>query len=163
VVETALDGVLFIDEAYSLKKDAPWDFGAEAIETLLKLMEDNRERLVVIVAGYPDKMEEFIRSNPGLQSRFSRRVGFEDYSAAEMLEIFERLAADYDMVIEPDARDLLLERFRRSDVYANGRGVRNDFEAALVKQSNRVALMAGSPSKRDLSLLVKEDLIVDDT
>ena len=89
VIDSALDGVLFIDEAYSLAPSAPADFGSEAISTLLKRMEDDRDRLVVILAGYGDEMQTFIDSNPGLQSRFNRYIHFDDYSAEELMAIFE--------------------------------------------------------------------------
>jgi SpoVK/Ycf46/Vps4 family AAA+-type ATPase len=161
VVESALGGVLFIDEAYSLvKEDSPWDFGNEAIETLLKLMEDNRHRLVVIVAGYPDKMKKFIKSNPGLESRFTRSIEFEDYSAQEMLSIFERFATSAGIKVDPGCRDSLLERFRqveRSSSYGNARGVRNEFEGALRRQADRIAPLH-APSDRDLTVLLKEDI-----
>jgi hypothetical protein len=160
VVESAFDGVLFIDEAYSLVKESPWDFGAEAIETLLKLMEDNRHRLVVIVAGYPDKMLEFIESNPGLKSRFTRTIHFEDYSAEEMLRIFEQYAISSDFRLDTGAQQALLTYFRakQGDAgYGNGRGVRNDFEASLRRHSDRIATMR-VPLYEDLSVLLKEDV-----
>jgi stage V sporulation protein K len=161
VVESALDGVLFIDEAYSLVKEAPWDFGPEAIETLLKLMEDHRERLIVIVAGYPDKMDQFVASNPGLQSRFTRRIEFEDYTAGEMIQIFSQYAASNDYTLDSEARRPLLAHFqeRQGDAtYGNGRGVRNDFEYALVRHSSRIAAMR-APSDYDLTTLMAEDVI----
>jgi SpoVK/Ycf46/Vps4 family AAA+-type ATPase len=164
VVESALDGVLFIDEAYSLVKDAPWDFGPEAIETLLKLMEDHRERLIVIVAGYPDKMDEFVASNPGLQSRFTRRIEFEDYSADEMLQIFSQYAASSDFRLDSGAEQLLLARFREKQgeaTYGNGRGVRNDFEYALVRHSSRVAALH-APSDYDLTTIGAQDVVARD-
>jgi Cdc6-like AAA superfamily ATPase len=141
-----LDGVLFIDEAYSLVKEAqPWDLGPEAIETLLKLMEDHRNRLIVIVAGYPDKMNEFVASNPGLQSRFTRKIEFEDYSADEMLQIFTQYAASNDFTLDFGAQQRLLARFQEKQgeaaTYGNGRGVRNDFEYALVRHSSRVVAL----------------------
>lgn len=160
VVESALDGVLFIDEAYSLVKDAPWDFGPEAIETLLKLMEDHRERLVVIVAGYSDPMADFIRSNPGLQSRFTRRIEFEDYSAKEMLQIFEKRAADHSFRVTPTAADVLLQYFATvegDDGFGNGRGVRNTFEKVTVRHADRVAALQ-NPSDYDLTTLNEEDV-----
>jgi stage V sporulation protein K len=161
VVESALDGVLFIDEAYSLVKEAPWDFGPEAIETLLKLMEDHRERLIVIVAGYPDKMDQFVASNPGLQSRFTRRIEFEDYTAGEMIQIFSQYAASNDFTLESEAQRLLLAHFRerQGDAnYGNGRGVRNDFEYALVRHSNRIAALR-APSDYDLTTMVAQDVV----
>lgn len=162
VVESAIDGVLFIDEAYSLVKDAPWDFGPEAIETLLKLMEDHRERLVVIVAGYTDKMAGFIASNPGLQSRFTRRVEFQDYTAAEMLQIFERRALDHNFELASDAIRALLEYFvsvAGDDGFGNGRGVRNVFEASTMRHANRVASIK-NPTYGDLTILTKADVCI---
>jgi stage V sporulation protein K len=160
-VESALDGVLFIDEAYSLYKETTWgDVGSEAIETLLKLMEDHRDRLVVIVAGYTDKMVEFIASNPGLQSRFTRQIEFQDYTADEMLPIFEQNAADNDFELDPAARQALLNDFRRvegDDGFGNGRGVRNVFEAAVRRHANRIATMS-APSDRDLTVLIRADV-----
>ena len=107
VVNKALDGILFIDEAYSLTpRDSGDIFGAEAIDTLLKLMEDNRNRLVVIAAGYPDLMKSFVRSNPGLQSRFKTTLMFEDYDVPELLEIFINLCRDYKLEITPELKHL---------------------------------------------------------
>ncbi|SED39527.1 ATPase family associated with various cellular activities (AAA) [Rhizobiales bacterium GAS191] len=163
VVESALDGVLFIDEAYSLVKDAPWDFGPEAIETLLKLMEDNRERLIVIVAGYTDPMAEFLDSNPGLQSRFTRRIEFRDYTADEMLQIITRQAEGHNFELGPDAGEALYEYFESVEgdaAFGNGRGVRNIFEAAIVRHANRVAAMR-QPSDHDLTALLRSDVLND--
>jgi hypothetical protein len=160
VVESAMDGVLFIDEAYSLVKDAPWDFGPEAIETLLKLMEDHRERLVVIVAGYTEPMADFIASNPGLQSRFTRRIEFPDYTAGEMLQIFEKQAENHNFELAPEAIEALLNYFKiveGDDGFGNGRGVRNIFEAAIGRHANRIASMPQT-SYRDLTLLTKADV-----
>jgi Cdc6-like AAA superfamily ATPase len=160
-VESALDGVLFIDEAYTLYKETTWgDVGSEAIETLLKLMEDHRDRLVVIVAGYTDKMVEFIASNPGLQSRFTRQIEFQDYTADEMLPIFEQIAADNDFELDPAAKQALLDDFRQvegDDGFGNGRGVRNVFEAAVRRHANRIATMS-APSDRDLTVLIRADV-----
>jgi hypothetical protein len=160
VVESALNGVLFIDEAYSLVKDAAWDFGPEAIETLLKLMEDHRERIVVIVAGYSDPMADFIASNAGLQSRFTRRIAFEDYSAEEMLQIFEKTAADHSFQLTPGAARALLMYFSSvegDDGFGNGRGVRNTFENATVRHANRIATLQNL-SDDDLTTLTEEDV-----
>ena len=160
-VESALDGVLFVDEAYSLHKETSWgDVGSEAVETLLKLMEDNRDRLAVIVAGYTDKMADFIASNPGLQSRFTRKIEFDDYTADEMLQIFERNAADNSFEIDPDARQTLLDHFQQVEGdsgFGNGRGVRNTFEAVIVAHANRIAAMSAA-SDHDLTLIVREDI-----
>src|SRR6187401_1124752 len=109
-IRRALDGVLFIDEAYALTPgggDGRLDFGAEAVETLLKRMEDHRHRLVVIVAGYPRLMRGFLDSNPGLRSRFAREISFPDYSTADLLEITGKLAADHEYVLEPAAFEAL--------------------------------------------------------
>jgi AAA+ superfamily predicted ATPase len=160
-VESALHGVLFIDEAYSLYKETSWgDVGSEAIETLLKLMEDNRDRLVVIVAGYTDKMADFIASNPGLQSRFTRQIEFDDYTADEMFRIFERNAADNSFELDRGARQTLLDHFQEVEGdsgFGNGRGVRNTFEAAIVAHANRIAALSAA-SDHDLTLIVREDV-----
>src|ERR1041385_3190752 len=104
VIRRAIDGVLFVDEAYALSRDAPGlDFGDEAIETLLKRMEDNRHRLVVIVAGYPRLMHRFLESNPGLRSRFSREITFPDYSTGELVEIAHTFARDNEYVFAAGA------------------------------------------------------------
>lgn len=136
--------------------------GSEAVETLLKLMEDNRDRLAVIVAGYTDKMGDFIASNPGLQSRFTRQIEFKDYTANEMLQIFERNAADNNFEIDPDARRALLDHFLPAEGdsgFGNGRGVRNTFEAVIVAHANRIADLTAA-SDQDLTLIVSEDIDV---
>ena len=143
VVDKALDGVLFIDEAYALAKDGD-SFGQEAIDTLLKRMEDNRDRLVVIVAGYTNEMKTFIDSNPGLKSRFNRYIEFEDYSAEEMLTIFKNLATQQKHTISEDCEKTLLNIFKdvkecEDNSFGNARGVRNLFEKALINQANRLA------------------------
>src|ERR687888_601959 len=108
-IRRALDGVLFVDEAYALARgaEARQDFGQEAIETLLKRMEDHRHRLVVIVAGYPALMRSFLESNPGLRSRFSREIVFPDYSTDELVAIFRRFAADAEYTLGDGAEDEL--------------------------------------------------------
>lgn len=163
VVEKALDGVLFIDEAYTLSaynQTGP-DFGAEAIDTLLKLMEDNRHRLVVIVAGYPDLMKEFIRSNPGLESRFKTTLHFDDYSIDDLLQIYLGMCASYQLVVEPASRDAAKNgcrnlRMLREERFANGRDVRNFFEKSLEKQALRIS---GTEDKDELSHLEPEDIV----
>jgi stage V sporulation protein K len=166
VVESALGGVLFIDEAYSLtKQDGHLDFGAEAIETLLKLMEDNRDRLVVIVAGYTDRMSDFIASNPGLQSRFSKQIRFQDYTGEQMLEIFKREAKAQDLALKPQAEQALQRYFKTvegDEGFGNGRGVRNVLEAAIVRHANRVAAIRrpsdGDLTDSDLTILIEADV-----
>lgn len=143
VIDKALDGVLFIDEAYSLAKDGD-SFGQEAIDTLLKRMEDDRDRLVVIVAGYTNEMKTFIDSNPGLKSRFNRYIEFEDYSAEEMLTIFKNLATKQKYTLSEECEKTLLNIFKdvkecEDNSFGNARGVRNLFEMALINQANRLA------------------------
>lgn len=161
VIDSALGGVLFIDEAYSLAEGGENDFGREAIDTLLKAMEDHRKDLVVIVAGYTGPMEKFLRSNPGLESRFNKYIDFPDYTGEELYRIFlsqvER--GGYTLSAEADAyaKDYFRSVYEtRDDNFANGRDVRNRFEDMVVRHANRVAAM-DSPSKDDLMLLLKED------
>lgn len=144
LVNSALDGVLFIDEAYALKPADPGnDFGQEAIDMLLKRMEDYRDRLVVIVAGYGDEMTRFINSNPGLKSRFSRYFYFEDYTPQELVEIFYIFCERHNYTLTEAAKEVLLTRFKelydyRDKSFGNGRLVRNMFEKAIEKQANRL-------------------------
>src|SRR5690348_11225637 len=142
VIRKALDGVLFVDEAYALSREADrLDFGDEAIETLLKRMEDNRHRLVVIVAGYPRLMRRFLASNPGLRSRFSREIEFPDYSTDELVEIFRRFAADADYALAPGAEDSLrsiLDGAERHEGFGNARFARTLFEQSLNAQALRL-------------------------
>ncbi len=162
VVDKALDGVLFIDEAYTLARNDGQDpFGQEAIDTLLKRMEDDRSRLVVIVAGYTDEMKAFIESNPGLSSRFNRYIEFPDYSEAELLEIFKRLAEKQKLELSTEFENALKALFSRvvakgDSSFGNGRGVRNLYEKTLVNQANRLAQRDYSVS--DLMKLLPEDL-----
>ena len=162
VVQEARGGVLFIDEAYSLAPDnSDQDFGREAIETLLKLMEDHREDLVVIVAGYRDRMETFLESNPGLRSRFTRFIDFPDYTPDELTLIFERMATDEGYTLGEGALDsakviLGREHAERGDNFGNARLVRNLFEHSLTAQANR--LVGGTPSRDELCTLVAGDI-----
>ncbi|NER08501.1 MAG: AAA family ATPase [Okeania sp. SIO3C4] len=144
LIDQALDGILFIDEAYTLKpaKDGN-DFGQEAIDTLLKRMEDDRERLVVIVAGYTDEMQSFISSNPGLSSRFNRQFKFEDYTPDEMLELFLLSCSSKDYKLDHKATEKLKKYFEyiystRDKNFGNGRTVRNLFQEIVKVQSNRI-------------------------
>ena len=153
VVQQALGGVLFIDEAYSLSRGHNNDFGSEAIETLLKRMEDHRDRLVVIVAGYEEEMEQFIDSNPGLASRFSRRISFPHYSEIELLQIFEQVAGVAQYRLSEGAREKaqrLCAELRASAGrnFANGRSVRNLFEDSLRRQANRLVTISDLTKER---------------
>src|SRR5437764_872428 len=148
-IQRALDGVLFIDEAYALARPGTHgrqDFGAEAVETLLKRMEDYRHRLVVIVAGYPRPMEEFLNSNPGLRSRFAREITFPDYTTEELLAITRKFAAENEYVLTDDAADALRRVFdnaRRGEAFGNARFARTLFEQALNAQALRLADVSG--------------------
>jgi stage V sporulation protein K len=148
-IRRALDGVLFIDEAYALSPgggDGRLDFGAEAVETLLKRMEDHRHRLVVIVAGYPRLMRAFLDSNPGLRSRFAREITFPDYSRDELLEITRRLASDHEYDLGPGADAALARIFAnaaRGEGFGNARYARTIFEQALNRQALRLARLEG--------------------
>ncbi|MEG0755984.1 MAG: AAA family ATPase, partial [Oscillospiraceae bacterium] len=163
VIQKALGGVLFIDEAYALvSQDSPNDFGHEAIEVLLKGMEDHRKDLIVIVAGYTELMGKFISSNPGLESRFNKYFYFDDYAGGELLEIFksmcEKNGYTLDGETEAFARDAFQKLYEeRDENFGNARDVRNIFEAGVSRQSNRVAAME-SPKKEDLMSLKVEDL-----
>ena len=157
VFESALDGVLFIDEAYSLVKDSGsvTDFGQEAIDTLLKLMEDNRERIVVIVAGYKGKMDSFISSNPGLSSRFNKRIDFPNYSVDELWLILEMFAKENSYEINDSVREFLLPHFLKDiesggESFGNARYIRNLFETVLQIQATRLMSSSSKPSKKDL-------------
>src|SRR5438105_638304 len=148
-IQRALDGLLFIDEAYALARPGAHgrqDFGQEAVETLLKRMEDYRHRLVVIVAGYPRPMEEFLSSNPGLRSRFAREIAFPDYATDELLEITRKFAAENEYVLTEDAGLALrrvFDRARRGEAFGNARYARTIFEQALNAQALRLAGVSG--------------------
>jgi Holliday junction resolvasome RuvABC ATP-dependent DNA helicase subunit len=143
VVNKALGGILFIDEAYSLSSGDGEDFGREAIETLLKMMEDHRHDLVVVVAGYTTKMDEFLSSNPGLRSRFNKFVYFEDYTAEQLKQIFQSFCKKADFKLTPAAEERLASVFShltafRDESFGNARAARNLFEATISKQANRI-------------------------
>lgn len=143
VIESAKGGVLFIDEAYTLTSKSENDFGFEAVDTILKAMEDNRDDLVVIVAGYTELMEDFVDSNPGLRSRFNKFLHFDDYSAEEMCAIFALQCKKNQYTLDDAAQKLLLSYFtavsEEAGEFGNARGVRNIFEKALTAQANRLA------------------------
>ena len=161
VIEKAMGGVLFVDEAYALNGRSENDFGQEAIDTLLKAMEDHRDNLVVIVAGYTDLMDKFIHSNPGLESRFNRFLLFEDYSLDELVAIF-KMRCGKGYVLSPEAeplvRDYIAEESAAGDSFGNARGVRNIFEHILVAQNNRLAKME-TVTRDDLMTLTADDVL----
>jgi SpoVK/Ycf46/Vps4 family AAA+-type ATPase len=163
VVKAALDGVLFIDEAYSLASDGKDDFGKEAIAALIKRMEDNRDKLVLIVAGYQNEMKTFISSNPGFKSRFNRFIHFQDYSPDELLMIYESLCSKSEYKLTPDARETLTRIFKHLfDIkkmdFGNARLVRNLFEKTIENQSNRIASL--EKLTRELLTTIEVDDII---
>ena len=163
VVQKALGGVLFIDEAYALaNQDNANDFGKEAIEVLLKNMEDHRKDLIVIVAGYTELMGRFIHSNPGLESRFNKYFYFEDYTGDQLMEIFRSMCGKNGYTIGNEAEKYAEEYFaglyeERDENFGNARDVRNVFERAVARQSDRVAALE-APTKEQLMELTVGDL-----
>ncbi|MCI7061873.1 MAG: AAA family ATPase [Lachnospiraceae bacterium] len=164
VVEQAIGGVLFIDEAYALvSPDTGNDYGSEAVDTLVKMMEDHRDDLVVIVAGYPDEMQQFLRSNTGLISRFNKFIAFEDYTDRQLLDILCVMAADAGFAVEQGALDRLavgmsaMTPQERKD-FGNARGVRNIFEKMIVNQANRLVMLR-EPTREQLSTLTEKDAV----
>ena len=162
-VQKAIGGVLFIDEAYALvNQENGNDFGHEAIEVLLKNMEDHRDDLIVIVAGYTNLMEKFIHSNPGLESRFNKYFFFEDYDAGQLTEIFRSLCKKNGYTLSSEAEQWAQENFRdlyehRDENFGNARDVRNLFEKAVARHSDRVAQLE-APTREQLMELLPEDL-----
>ncbi|MCR5484683.1 MAG: AAA family ATPase [Clostridiales bacterium] len=164
VISQAMGGVLFIDEAYSLAGDDQDSYGKEAIETILKAMEDHRDELVVIVAGYTDLMHKFIESNPGLSSRFSKYFEYPDYTGEELLLIFERFCKKNGYSLVPEASKLLKEKFdalyeTRDKHFGNARAARNIFEKAINAQADRIA-SEDSISDEDLENITVDDISV---
>lgn len=159
-IQEAMGGILFIDEAYSLVSSGN-DFGQEAINTILKAMEDYREDLIVIVAGYPDLMENFIESNPGLKSRFNKYINFPDYSTDELVRIFRTFCKEYDYRLDRDAERKLKELIEKieedkEDDFANARTIRNLFEKVVTSQARRIAFE--DPDKDELTRISAEDI-----
>lgn len=160
-VRKAIGGVLFIDEAYALASDD--DYGQEAIDTLLKMMEDYRDNLVVIVAGYPKLMKKFIESNPGLASRFNRYVVFEDYNLGELMDIFQFMCDECSYKMDKEAKEYLCtyigDLLDSKDInFGNARTIRNIFERSITFQANR--LMSMKQYNEDvMSVLTKSDLL----
>lgn len=167
VIQKALGGVLFIDEAYALAgQDNPNDFGREAIETLLKGMEDHRADLVVIVAGYTELMGKFLRANPGLESRFNKYFYFEDYNGEQLMEIFCSMCEKNGYTLSDESKEYagtyLKELYEtRDENFGNARDVRNLFERAVARQSDRVAALT-DPDRETLMALTLADLREED-
>ena len=161
VIDSALDGILFIDEAYTLAKERE-DFGREAIDTLLKRMEDNRDRLIVVVAGYPREMERFVNSNPGLRSRFNRFVEFPDYTPHELCRILSLMCRRNGLEMTSELKERVLAYFHahhavRDEHFGNARLVRNGFETMVTAQASRL-VEGPTPDGKALIQLKVEDL-----
>ncbi len=167
IVNKALDGVLFIDEAYSLAKSSQNDFGSEAIDTLVKRMEDYRDRLAVIVAGYSVEMKTFIESNPGLKSRFNTFINFDNYSAEDILKIFEIMCQANDYALAEEAKEKL-KQYIESEIkvsgrtFGNGRFARNIFEKMLRNQALRLSEVKNPLTREDLITLIDKDVVLPD-
>lgn len=166
IIDSALDGVLFIDEAYSLVQGGSNDYGNEAISTLLKRMEDDRNRLVVILAGYGNEMKKFIDSNPGLQSRFNRYIHFVDYNVDDLKNIFLLNAKNSQYKLSPEAEEILTETLtyavdHKDKNFGNGRFVRNLFEKSLQNQAVRLSCQPQTTAE-DLSILTINDIPVNE-
>jgi SpoVK/Ycf46/Vps4 family AAA+-type ATPase len=162
IINKALDGVLFIDEAYSLTSSSSDSYGEEAINVLLKRMEDDRERLVVIVAGYTGEMHTFIDSNPGLQSRFNRYIEFQDYKSEELAQIFVSLANKNEYEIDDLAKEKLTSHFvsittNKVEDFGNGRYVRNLFEKVIQEHANHISKL-DNPTEKDLITITPDQI-----
>jgi ATPase family associated with various cellular activities (AAA)/AAA lid domain len=162
VINEAIGGVLFIDEAYTLSAGGDNDFGREAIDTLLKMMEDNRDDLIVVVAGYTEKMGMFLQTNPGLQSRFNKHLEFDDYNPTELVQIFESFCMKGGYCLASSATDNLMYLFSalyetRNDTFGNGRLARNLYEMTINNQANRIVALP-HVSDEILSTIEKSDI-----
>ena len=165
LVDQAMGGVLFIDEAYTLKSNDGDSFGAEAIDTLLKRLEDDRGKFICIVAGYTDQMHDFIDTNPGLKSRFTQTIHFDDYTPDELTEIFLHLAKSKSFSVDDETRDAIHRQFeqlylRRDKNFGNAREARRVFDEAVEHQSQRLVKLMNDPGfqEQDMYALTKEDL-----
>lgn len=163
-VEEALDGILFIDEAYTLIRSANDSFGQEAVDTILKMMEDNRDRLVVIAAGYPREIQVFLKSNPGLASRFREPVEFEDYSIDQLVSIFEKMTSERNFRVSEKALIKTKDYFsflkftKNRDSFGNAREVRNFFEFQVFPSLTSRVNQLDNPQKEDFSTIKEEDI-----
>ena len=162
VIESAIDGVLFIDEAYSLTRSgSETDYGMECIETLMKAMEDNRDSLIVIVAGYPGLMLSFINSNPGLRSRFTRHLHFPDYAFDELWSIFTQMVNTNGLILSTEAavaaqRSIKNIHELKGDHFGNARTIRTFFEEVVQRQADRLASQV-DPSRSQMQMLESSD------
>ncbi len=162
-IKAAMGGVLFIDEAYALTSNEQDTFGQESVDTILKAMEDHRDDLVVIVAGYTAPMEKFINSNPGLKSRFNKYIEFPDYTTDELEQIFYMNCEKYDYVVEEEVKHqirslIVLRKLQQLENFANAREIRNMFEEIITNQARRVAAME-NPTQEDMMKITLEDLV----
>ena len=162
VINSALGGVLFIDEAYSLAEGSNDDYGMEAIDTLLRAMENNRDDLVVIVAGYAGKMKKFISSNPGLASRFTSYIHFQDYNPDELMDILNTFCTNNDYVLQNEAEERVRKYLNdvyehRDDEFGNARTVRNLFESIIAHQANRL-ISVNELDDKSLTIITDADV-----
>ncbi|MDQ3106735.1 MAG: AAA family ATPase, partial [Actinomycetota bacterium] len=165
VFDSALGGILLIDEAYALNRGGDNDFGKEATDTLVKLIEDHRDDVAVIAAGYPDEMHAFIESNPGLRSRFPRTIHFPDYSSDELLAIVESMCKKSSYTFTSEARMAAKAFFdgqARDKGFGNGRIARNLFESAMAHQATRLVAI-DDPTNDQLMELVADDIVAPPT
>ena len=163
VIDSAINGILFVDEAYMLTRGGENDFGQEAIDTLLKRMEDDRDKLIVILAGYTDLMKRVVDSNPGLSSRFSRHFNFKNYGVNELMQIYKFNCKKKGFTISDDNLSVINNYFstseeRTSASFGNARSVRNLFERTLQELSGRVALLE-NPATEELTAITKDDIL----
>lgn len=164
MIDKAMGGILFIDEAYALTHGkGENDFGQEAVDTILKAMEDHRDDFIVIVAGYPELMKEFIASNPGLKSRFNQYIYFEDYTPTELKDIFLLYCKNQNLILGESCDEYLIQHFQdlydnRSEDYANGRDVRNYFEKVIKMRANRLSPNLNTITLDDFRTIALSDL-----
>jgi len=164
ILKKAMGGVLFIDEAYYLHRaENERDYGQEAIEILLQIMENQRDDLVVILAGYEDRMDKFFSTNPGFRSRIAHHIEFPDYSDAELLQIAEMMLATQNYHLAPEAREALIDyigKRREQPHFANARSIRNALDRSRLRQANRIFAQSTGPlSAKELSEISAEDIL----